>query len=94
MQPSNTATFVANSMECVVTTLHFGSAKLQVAVVYRSPSVPKPMFIYFMTNLISHVSTAGIATLVLGDVNDDILCDAGYGITWVHTAGKHSTADI
>ena len=64
-------------MECVVTTLQHGDKKFQIAVVYRSPSVPIIQFVQFMTNIVNHVSTAGIATLVLGDVNDDTLCDTG-----------------
>ena len=67
LQPSKTTNFVSNGMECLVPILQHGDRKLQVAVVYRSPSVPIRGFLQFMTNLVNHVSTAGIATLVLGD---------------------------
>ena len=99
MQPSNTANFVSNGMECVVITLQHGDKKLQVAVVYRSPSVPIIQFVQFMTNIVNHVSTAGIATLVLGDVNDNILCDTGSQVERFMTSHgfnqlvKHATTD-
>ena len=77
MQPSNIANFVSNCIECIVTTLHCGDRQLQIAVVYRSPNVPIRQFMNFMTTLVHYVNTANIATLVLGDFNDDILCDSG-----------------
>ena len=73
MQPSNTANFVSNCIECVVTTLHCGNRQLQIAVVYRSPNVPIRQFMDFITSLVHYVN---IVTLVLGDFNDDILCDS------------------
>ena len=36
-----------------------------------------PQLVQWMTRLLEHVSTPGIATVVLGDVNDDILCNSG-----------------
>lgn len=77
MQPSRSATVVSYGMESVVTILNINGKKLQVAVVYKSPSVSVPHFVQWMTRLLQYVSTAGIATIVLGDVNDDILCNSG-----------------
>ena len=96
MQPSNTANFVSNGMECVVTTLQHGDKKLQMAVVYRSPSVPTIQFVQFLTNIVNHVITE---TFVLGDFNDNILCDTCSQIErFVASRGfnqlvKHATTD-
>ncbi len=30
-----------------------------------------------MTRVVDHVSASGVATLVAGDVNDDVLCSTG-----------------
>lgn len=57
-----------------MTTLSIRGKKLQVAVVYRAPM---RQFVSLMTRLLDHVSIAGIPTLVVGDVNDDNLCDNG-----------------
>lgn len=93
MQPANTANFVCNGVESLVTTLTIYGKRLQVAVVYRSPSVPMQQFIQLMTRLLEYVSRTGVATLVVGDVNDDILCNHGsqverFVIPWLHSASK------
>ena len=75
MQPSSTVTFVCNGIESVVTCLCVADKRLQVAVVYRSPSVPMRQLVQLMTRLLQHVSATGVPTVILGDFNDDTLCD-------------------
>ena len=57
----------------LVTCLCVAGKRLQVAVVYRSPSVPMRQLVQFMTGLLQHVSVTGIPTVILGDFNDDVL---------------------
>ena len=75
MQPSSTVTFVCNGIESLVTCLCVADKRLQVAVVYRSPSVPMRQLVQLMTRLLQHVSATGVPTVILGDFNDDVLCD-------------------
>ena len=51
--------------------------RFQVAVVYRFPSVPIRQFVQFMTRLLRHLSECDVATIVLVDVNDDVLSNSG-----------------
>ena len=74
MQPSSTMTFVANGIECIVSCLCIADKRLQVAVVYRSPSVPMTQLVQLITRLLQHVSATGVPTVILGDFNDDVLC--------------------
>ena len=73
MQPNHPMCFVSNGIEVTVTTLHINKKTLQVAVVYRSPTVPMCQFIQLMTRLLEHMTKANAPTIVLGDFNDDIL---------------------
>ena len=50
--------------------------RLQVEPVSRSPSVPMHQFLQLMANLLEYVSTSDLLSIVLGDVNDDILCNS------------------
>ena len=56
-------------------------------------------FVHLMTRLLEYVNTGGIATVVLGDVNEDILCDSGSQVqTLMLSHGytqlvKHATTD-
>ena len=76
MQSSNTVKFVFNGIESLVTCLHIADERLQVAVVYRSPSVPMRQLVQLMTRILQKVSATGLPTVILGDFNDDLLhCD-------------------
>ncbi len=77
LQPSRPVTFVSNGIECVMTSLFVNGKRLQVVVVYRSPHVPMSQFTQLMTRVVNHVSASGVATLVAGNVNDDVLCSTG-----------------
>ena len=51
---------------------------MQVAVVYRSPNVPVCQFVQLLLRFIEHANTNELPTIieVLGDFNDDFLCDS------------------
>lgn len=72
----NTSTFTSNGVECLVTALHYDTFKLQLATVYRSPTVPIRQFLNFMSIVLIRISATDITTVVLGDFNDNILCPA------------------
>ena len=74
MQPTSTVKFVANGIESLVTSVCVADKRLQVAVVYRSPSEPMRQLVQLMTRLLQHVSVTGAPTVILGDFNDDVLC--------------------
>ena len=72
--PSNTQRFATNGIEAVSTTMELPNAScIQIAVVYRSPNVPKTMLITFLSRLLTHVSLCNAPCVVLGDFNEDIL---------------------
>ena len=77
MHPNRAVTFISNGIESLVTTLHVNGKCLQVALVYRSPGVPMCQFLELMTNLLECLSTTDLPSIVLGDMNDDILCNIG-----------------
>ena len=68
MNPSNTQRFATNGIEAVSTTMELPNAScIQIAVVYRSPNVPKTMLITFLSRLLTHVSLCNAPCVVLGD---------------------------
>ena len=75
MQPSSTNTFASVGIECVVTVLCINGRRLQVAVVYRSPTVPLRQFVQFLIKLLAHLSTFDVFSIVLGYMNDNTLCN-------------------
>ena len=74
MQPSSINTFASVGIECLVTMLCIKGRRLQVAVVYRSPTVPLRQFLQFLIKLLAHLSTFDVSSVVLGDMNDNALC--------------------
>ena len=65
MQPNGTMTFVLNGIESIVTCLCIADKRLQVAVVYRSPIVPKRQLVQLMTTLLQHISATGVPAVIL-----------------------------
>ena len=56
-QPSNTQRFATNSIEAISATVHIlNVGNMQIALVYRSPSVPQAMLITILSTLLTHVS--------------------------------------
>ena len=102
IQVSGTVTFVSTGIECVVTMLCVSGKRLQVSVLYRSPTVPLRQFVQFLIKLLEHLSTFDVVSVVLGDMNDDRLCKSGsaverfmmqHGYTQLvkHTTTDHGT---
>ena len=74
MDPSNVQRFVGNGIEAVSATVQIPSAgSIQIAVVYRSPSVPQQVFTALLTRLLRHVSMSSEPCVILGDFNCDLL---------------------
>ena len=73
MQPCRTATFASNGIESVVTSVQVQGQLLQVAVVYRSPCVSLQLLVQYMSTLLEYVSTVNIATVIVGDFNEDAM---------------------
>ena len=46
---------------------------LQIALLYRSPSVSMATLITVVSRLLAHVSVSNIPCLILGDFNEDLL---------------------
>ena len=74
MDPSNVQRFVNNGIEAVSATLQIlGASSIQIALVYRSPSVPQQTFTALLTRLLRHVSMCSTPCVILGDFNCDLL---------------------
>ena len=74
MQPCHTQRFASNGVEVIITTLSLPNAKsLQIALLYRSPSVPIQQLITMLTRILSYVSMSNTPTVILGDFNDNVL---------------------
>ena len=66
--------FAANGIECVSCMLALPNfACIQIALVYRSPSVSRTAFITVLTRLLRHVSVSNAPCVILGDFNEDLL---------------------
>lgn len=74
MNPCNTQRFSTNGIEAVSATIHLPNVgNIQIAVVYRSPSVPQTTLITLLSRLLTHISLSNTPCIILGDFNEDIL---------------------
>ena len=74
MNPSNEHRFATNGIEAVSATLPVPNRdSMQIAVVYRSPSVPQAVLITILSRLLTHLSLCNTPCVVVGDFNEDIL---------------------
>ena len=74
MQRCNTRLFTSNGIEVIVTTLTLPNAKcLQIALLYRSPTVPTQQLIIMLSTVLNYASMSTVPTLILGDFNDNVL---------------------
>ena len=81
MKPCNVQRFATTDIEAFSVTLQFPTAhSMQVALVYRSPSVPQTTFTTVLTTLLSRVCMCHTPCLILGDFNHDILSNQNSGI--------------
>ena len=81
MQPSNTITFTSNGIEAISTTLLLPNAnQMQLALLYRSPSVPFEALVGLLSRVLNHVTVSSIPCVILGDFNQNILGNSNYAI--------------
>ena len=74
MKPSDTQRFATNGIEAVSCMLVLPNlTSMQIALVYRSPSVSQTAFISMLTRVIRHVSVSNTPCVILGDFNEDLL---------------------
>ena len=74
MHPSDTQRFAANGIEAVCCMLVLPNlARMQIALVYRSPSVCQRTFRTVLCRLLRHMAMCNTPCLVLGDFNEDLL---------------------
>ena len=78
MNPSNVQRFVTSAIEAVSATIQLPNVgNMQIAVVYRSPSVPRATLITMLTRLLRHVTMCNTPCVILGDFNEDIIIASG-----------------
>ena len=69
MQTSYTCRFASNGIEAISTTQLLPSAsQIQVALLYRSPSVPLEALITLLSRMLNHVTASSIPCVILGDL--------------------------
>ena len=68
MQPSDTHRFATNCM-MVLPNL----TRIQIALVYRSPTVPRTAFVTLLSKLLQYVSLSNTPCVILGDFNENLL---------------------
>jgi len=74
MCPSNSQRFATNGIEAVSVTLELPSGShIQVALLYRSPSVSTTTLITVLQRLVRHLSLSNTPCVILGDFNEDAL---------------------
>ena len=74
MSPTNMHRFATTGIEAVSATIQLtNSDNLQIALVYRSPSVSQATLTTFLTRLLTHMTLCAVPCLILGDFNEDIL---------------------
>ena len=74
MNLSNVQRFVTSAIEAVSATIQLPNVgNMQIAVVYRSPSVPRATLITMLTRLLRHVTLCNTPCVKLGDFNEDTL---------------------
>ena len=69
LAPCSFSTFTSHGIEGLSTRLCVHNTDIQIALVYRPPSVPTATFI---TVLVAHMSLSNIPTIILGDFNEDL----------------------
>ena len=71
LNPTNVHRLATSGIEAVSTTVQLPNGEnWQIAVVYRSPSVPQATL---LTRLFTHVTLCTAPCVILGDFNEDVL---------------------
>ena len=74
LNPTNVHRFATSGIEAVSTTVQLPNGEnWQIAVVYRSPSVPQATLLTLLTRLLTHVTLCTAPCVILGDFNEDVL---------------------
>ena len=74
MNPSNTQRFSANGIEAVSATIQLSNtSNMQIAALYKSPSVPQTTLIALLSRLLTHVSMCNTPCVIVGDFNENAL---------------------
>jgi len=74
MHPSNIHKFATNDIEAVSVTLELcNGSHLQLALLYRSPSVSLATLTTMLQRLLRHLSVRNTPCVVLGDFNENVL---------------------
>ena len=74
MQPTHTHRYASNGIEAVSTTLLLlNNMPIQIALLYRSPSIPLQALTTLLSRVLNHVSLSSLPCILLGDFNEDIL---------------------
>ena len=74
MNPSNIQRFANNGIEAVSASVQLPNASnMQIAAVYRSPSVSQTTLIALLSRLLTHVSMCNTPCVIVGDFNEDAL---------------------
>ena len=79
MQPSHTSTYTSHGIEGLTTRLYVHNTDIQIALLYRPPSVPTATFTTVINTLVTCMSLYNLPTIILGDFNEDL-----YGNTHSH----------
>ena len=72
MQPSHISTFTSHGIEVLATRLCVHNTDIQIALLYRPPSVPIATFVTVLTTIVAHMSLSNLPTIILGDFNEDL----------------------
>ena len=73
MQPSHNSTFTSHGVEGLTTRLLLPNMEyIQIALLYRPPSVPIATFVTMLTTLVTRMSMYSLRTIILGDFNEDL----------------------
>ena len=74
MQLSDTHRYASNGTEAVSTIILLANnTQIQIALLYRSPSVPLQALTNLLSRVLNHVSMSSIPCVILGDFNEDLL---------------------
>ena len=74
LNPTSVHRFATSGIETVSATVQLPNGEnWQIAVVYRSPSVPQATLITLLTRLLTHVTLCTAPCVILGDFNEDVL---------------------
>ena len=79
--PTSMHRFATTGIEAVSATIQLtGADSLQIAVVYRSPSVAQATLITLLTRMLTHLTISTLPCVVLGDFNEDVQHCQNYAI--------------